>query len=150
MVGKGSILFMSSTTLIKWSIMSSFFDATPPQRFFDYQIQSKTHAKPKSKPTQIKDVTFDPPNGQVMVNFFLKLSGYHVESQLSRLKHSEMVLGPFENLANSEPDPLISCGKGVMIRPVTGHVTASEPHDIADARSSTPPKQDSEHKLIRC
>jgi hypothetical protein len=29
---------------------------------------------------------------------------------------------------------------GMMIRPVTGHVTASEPHDIADARSSTPPK----------
>jgi hypothetical protein len=28
----------------------------------------------------------------------------------------------------------------VMIRPVTGHVTASEPHDMADARSSTPPK----------
>jgi len=28
----------------------------------------------------------------------------------------------------------------LMIRPVTGHVTASEPHDIADARSSTPPK----------
>ena len=28
----------------------------------------------------------------------------------------------------------------MMIRPVTGHVTASEPHDIADARSSTPPK----------
>ncbi len=38
----------------------------------------------------------------------------------------------------------------LMIRPVTGHVTASEPHDIADARSSTPPKKDSEHKLIRC
>jgi hypothetical protein len=28
----------------------------------------------------------------------------------------------------------------MMIRPVTGSVTASEPHDIADARSSTPPK----------
>ena len=38
----------------------------------------------------------------------------------------------------------------LMIRPVTGHVTASEPHDIADARSSTPPKYDSKHKLIRC
>ena len=36
-------------------------------------------------------------------------------------------------LANFKVDP-------VMIRPVTGHVTASEPHDIADARSSTPPK----------
>jgi hypothetical protein len=29
-----------------------------------------------------------------------------VVSYLSRLKLSEMVLGPFENLANSEPDPL--------------------------------------------
>jgi hypothetical protein len=28
----------------------------------------------------------------------------------------------------------------LMIRPVTRHVTASEPHDIADARSRTPPK----------
>jgi hypothetical protein len=34
----------------------------------------------------------------------------------------------------SEPVP------HVMIRPVTGHVTASEPHNMADARSSTPPK----------
>ena len=59
-----------------------------------------------SKPTWINDVTLDQPNRQVMVDFFL-LSGYHVVSYLSRLKHSEMELGSFENLANSVPNPLL-------------------------------------------
>jgi hypothetical protein len=40
-------------------------------------------------------------------SFFLKLSGYHVVSYLSRLEHSKLVLGPFENLTNSVPDPLM-------------------------------------------
>ena len=31
-------------------------------------------------PTQINNVTFNPPNGQVMVIFVLKLSGCHVVS----------------------------------------------------------------------
>jgi hypothetical protein len=44
----------------------------------------------------------------------------------------------------------ILSGKGVMIQPVTGSVTASEPHDIVAAQSNTPPKQDSKHELIRC
>jgi hypothetical protein len=50
---------------------------------------------------------FDTPNGLVMVNFFSKLSGYHAVSEYSRLDHSEMVLGPFENLTNLVLDPLI-------------------------------------------
>jgi hypothetical protein len=58
-------------------IMSSFFDATPPEWYIYYQIYSKTHEKPNSKPTQMNKVTFYPPNGQMAV-IFLKLSGYHV------------------------------------------------------------------------
>jgi hypothetical protein len=49
---------------------------------------------------------FDMPNGQVMVIFFFKLSGYHVVSEKSRLDHSEMVLGPFEILTNLVLDTL--------------------------------------------
>ena len=46
------------------------------------------------------------PMGRLWPIFFLKLSGYHVISELSRLEHSELVLGPFENLTNLGQDPL--------------------------------------------
>ncbi len=39
--------------------------------------------------------------------FFFKLSGYHVVSDKSRVDHSEMVFGPFENLTNLVLDPLL-------------------------------------------
>ncbi len=79
------------------------------QHYHARAYKLKTSQKPKkipiTTPTKNTDVTFDMPNGQVMVHFF-KLSGYHVVSEQSKLDHSEMVLGPFEILTNLVLDPL--------------------------------------------
>ncbi len=71
----------------------------------------------KSSQNPIKNQDVNPPGSKTsrstrpmgrLWSFFLKLSGYYVISQLSRLEHSELVLGPFENLTNLGPDPLLS------------------------------------------
>ncbi len=39
--------------------------------------------------------------------FFTKLSGYHINTQQSRLDQSKMILGPFEQIRFFGPDPLL-------------------------------------------
>jgi hypothetical protein len=45
-----------------------------------------------------------------MVNFLFQTFKYYVVSEYSRLDHSELVLGPFENLTNLVLDPLLPLG----------------------------------------
>ena len=71
------------------------------------QNKSKTHQIPKTIPTQNTNVTFDPPSGQVMADFF-KLSVYHVVNQSSKLEHSKLVLRPFEIFSNLGLNPLLA------------------------------------------
>ncbi len=91
--------------MVQRSLISFFYD-TAALKYISDQTKLKTHQKPRTIPTWNTIATFDPPNWQVMLIFFLKLSGYHAVSQLSRLEHSELVLRPFENFSNLVLDSL--------------------------------------------